>query len=85
MTLEIQILAWDRHKNVARLNQLYVYLVIYLLANEMLNEKDKYLPQDNLKYMYFTFYMRDILKVTYRLLPSTLFIQISHYISSFKS
>jgi hypothetical protein len=41
MTLEIQILAWDRYKNVARLNQLYVYLVIYLLANEMLNEKDK--------------------------------------------
>jgi hypothetical protein len=23
MTLEIQVLAWDRHKNVAGLNQLY--------------------------------------------------------------
>ena len=85
MTLEIQILAWDRYKNAARLNQLHDYLALYLLANEMLNEKDKYFPQDNLKYMYLTFYMRDILKVTYRLLPSTLFIQISHYISSFKS
>ena len=52
MTLEIQILAWDRHKNVARLNQLYVYLVIYLLANEMLNEKDKYLPPVNMDFYF---------------------------------